>query len=207
MLWLKVFVRLSIGSIIILNIGLSGLYYFFKYDKGESIKDEIERIEGQKNAVQKKINDLKANLNDLQEMDKAMNRMGGEVNRLLKFIPNKVTSSMILNHLNIQAKSAGVDLEDINNRGGSETEGFYEKLKISVTVKGLFAQILVFLSKLTSLSEVVTVENFDLIEVQQRGQQVGGLKEVKMKMDIYGYRYITPIVVQKNENKKQDVTQ
>ena len=79
--------------------------------------------------MQKKINDLKTNLNDLHEMDKAMNRMGSEVSRLLKFIPNKVTSSMILNHLNIQAKSSGVDLEDINNRGGSEIESFYEKLK------------------------------------------------------------------------------
>ncbi len=207
MLWLKIFLRLSIGSIIILNIGLSGLYYFFKYDKGESIKNEIKSLEGQKNAVQKKINDLKASLNNLQEMDKAMNSMGTEVNKLLEFIPNKVTSSMILNHLNIQAKSAGVDLEDINNRGGSEIKNFYEKLKISVTVKGLFTQVLIFLSKLTSLTEVVTVENFDLTEVQQRGQQIGGLKEVKMRMDIYGYRYIAPVLDQKNKDEKKEVTQ
>ena len=195
--------RLSIGSIIILNMGLSSLYYFLKYDKGESIQDEITSLEGQKNAVQKTIDDLKVSLNNLHEMDNAMNSMGTEINKLLEFIPNKVTSSMILNHLNIQAKSAGVDLEDINNRGGSETKDFYEKLKISVTVKGLFTQVLIFLSKLTSLTEVVTVENFDLIEIQQRGQQIGGLKEVKMRMDIYGYRYIAP----ENKDEKKEVTQ
>ena len=206
MLWLKVLGQLSLGSFIIIGIILGGLYRVFKYDTGKGIVNEIKRMESQKNTIKGEINDLKGKLNGLQEMDRSINMMGSEINRFLRFIPNKMTSSMILNHLNVHAKAAGVSLENINNRGGNQKEDFYEKIKISVTVKGLFTQVLIFLSNLTGLTEIITVENFDLVEVQQRGQKIGRLKEVKMRMDIYGYRYIAPIVEQ-NRNKKVEVTQ
>ena len=132
-----------------------------------------------------------------------MNLMGDEINKFLKFIPDKVTSSMILNHLNEKARLAGVVLENIVNHKVSETKEFYEKLKVSVTVRGPFTQILIFLSKLTSLTEIITVESFNMDNPSQEKNQ----REVKIRMDIYGYRYITPIIAQQNSTpKNQEVS-
>ncbi len=170
------------------------MYYVFKYDKGESVQSEINDLETQKQTAQQKVEELKGELNRLQDMDKAMNLMGDEINKFLKFIPDKVSSSMILNHLNEKARSSGVELENIVNHRVSEKKEFYEKLKVSVTVRGLFTQILIFLSKLTSLTEIITVESFTMEELAQKGR-----REVKMRMDIYGYRYITPIIVTQDQ--------
>ena len=189
-MWFKLFSQLSIGVVIILSGGVAGIYYVLKYDKGSNITEEINNLETQKQTAQQKVENLKGELNRLQDMDKAMNLMGDEINKFLKFIPDKVSSSMILNHLNEKARTSGVELENIVNHRVSEKKEFYEKLKVSVTVRGLFTQILIFLSKLTSLTEIITVESFTMEEMAQKGR-----REVKMRMDIYGYRYITPIIV------------
>ena len=207
MLWFRSFAQLSIGVVILVSGMFAGLYYMLKYDNGQSIKDATRSLEQQKNVVQKDIDSLKLELQQLQEMDKAMNLMSDEINKFLQFIPQKLTSAMVLNHLNIHAKASGVNLENITSHTAVEEHEFYEKIKISVTVKGLYTQVLVFLSKLTGLTEIVTVEHFALKEVQGRGKYVGGLNEVTMKMDIYGYRYTSPIIDVAAENKQKEVKQ
>ena len=202
-MWFKLFSQLSMGLVIIFSGGVAGVYYVFKYDKGESIQNEIQSLDEQKAKAQQSIEDLKMELSNLQEMDKAMNLMGDEINKFLKFIPDKVTSSMILNHLNEKARSAGVELENIVNHKVSETKEFYEKLKVSVTVRGLFTHILIFLSQLTSLTEIITVESFNMDNPSHKK----GRGEVKIRMDIYGYRYITPIIAQQDSTSaKQEVS-
>ena len=200
MLWFRVFSQLNLSIVIIFSCGIAGVYFLVKYDNGQTIKNEIHGLENQKSVIQKKIDTLNQELTHLQELDKAMNLMGDEINRFLQFIPNKMTSAMVLNHLNIHAKASGVNLEGINSHSSVEKQEFYEKIKISITIKGLFTQILVFLSKLTSLTEIITVENFNLEEVRQKGKYISGLNEVTMTMDIYGYRYISPIIVDTKED-------
>ena len=201
-MWFKVFSQLGIGMVIILSGGVAGGYYIFKYDKGESIKTEINSLEEQQNKTKKSIGDLEVELKDLQKMDQAMNLMGDEINKFLEFIPDRVTSSMVLNYLNEEARSAGVELEHIVNHKVSEKKEFYEKLKVSVTVRGLFTQILIFLSKLTSLREIITVESFNMENLSKdKGQN-----EVKMRMDIYGYRYITPIIAKQDSTTEKEVS-
>ena len=203
MLWFRVFSQLSIGMIIILSAGFAGLYYITKYDNGESIKNEIASLDTQKNAVQKEIEELNGELKNLNELDKAMNSMSGEINKFLQFIPNKMTSSIVLNHLNQQAKVAGVDLQDIVTYSNVEKREFYEKLKVNVTVKGLFTQVLVFLSKLTNLKEIITVEQFSMEPVAQKKKYAKGVNEIKIQMDIYGYRY-TSAIIEEDKNRQED---
>ncbi len=204
MLWLTIFSQLSIGIIIILSGGFAGVYYLWKYDSGQVIKDEIQKLEQKQNTIKEQITSMNLELQQLGEVDKAMRLMGKEMNKFLQFIPSKVTSAMILNHLNTHAKSAGVDLQGITNHSYIEKKEFYEKLKISITVKGLFSQILVFLSKLTGLTEIITVDTFNLQETRKKGKYIEG-NEVIMKMDIHGYRYISSIISETKASQKEVV--
>lgn len=197
-MWIKIFAQTSIGIMIIVSAGIAGIYYVSKYNNGQSIKSEISSLDQQKKDVEKSIKNLELELEGIQEVEKVMNVMGDKMNEFLKFIPDKMTSSMILNHLNINAKSAGVELSNIANHDVVGKEEFYEKIKINITVKGVFTQVLVFLSKLTGLTEIVTIESFVLKEVPRKKQLTG---EVQMQMEIYGYRYITPIVDANSVNK------
>ena len=203
-MWFKIFAQLGIGMVIILSAGVASVYYVWKYDKGEAIQQEIESLEQQQNKAKKSIEDLKVELINLKQMNQTMSLMGDKINEFLKFMPDKVTSSMVLNYLNEKARSAGVELENIVNHKVSEKKEFYEKLKVSVTVRGLFTQVLIFLSKLTGLTEIITVESFNMENLSQNK----GKNEVKMRLDIYGYRYIMPIIAKQDSTntKKKEVS-
>ncbi len=192
--FIRSFAEINIGLVILLSGCIAGGYYFVKYDKGDSIRQQIQQINRDKDKTKETINNLNLELKALQETDVVVNQMGMEINSFLKFIPSKLTSAMMLNHLNNTAKSTGVSLEGITNYDFVQKEEFYEKLKVSVTIKGIFSQVLLFLSKLTGLTEVITVENFSMESTRQRSISIQGMDEVQVRMDIYGYRYVSPIV-------------
>ena len=122
-----------------------------------------------------------------------------EIAQLLKYIPNELTSSRILKHLNHLTKASGVHLEDIKNYGSVKKEKLYEKLRINMKIRGFFSQLLLFLSKITELNIFVTVEEFTIEHDlrQKRSRQL--LNELRVNMDIYGYRYLPEII---SENDK-----
>ena len=191
---IRVFPNTNIAFAILLSGCIAGGYYLVKYDKGDSIKQQIQQINKDKDTTREKTNNLKLALKALRETDVVVNQMGMEINSFLKFIPSKLTSAMMLNHLNNTAKSTGVSVEGITNHDFVKKEEFYEKLKVSVTINGVFSQVLLFLSKLTGLTEVITVESFSMDSIRRQDISIRGLDEVKMRMDIYGYRYVSPIV-------------
>ena len=191
---IRVFPNINITLIILLSGSIAGGYYLVKYDKGDSIKQQMQQINKDKDTTREKINNLKLALKALQETDVVVNQMGMEINNFLKFIPSRLTSAMMLNHLNNTAKSTGVSVESVTNHDFVKKEEFYEKLKVSVTIKGVFSQVLLFLSKLTGLTEVITVESFSMENIRRQDLSIQGLDEVKMRMDIYGYRYVSSIV-------------
>ena len=194
LIFIKSFAHTNILVVLLMSGAIAGVYYLVKYDKGDSIKAQIQQINKDKDKTREQINNLKLELKALQETVEVINQMGLEINKFLQFIPSRLTSAMILNHLNNTAKSTGVNVEDITNYDFVQREDFYEKLKVSVTIQGVFSQILLFLSKLTGLTEVITVESFSMQSVRRNTISIQGLDEVKMRMDIYGYRYVSPII-------------
>jgi len=200
-MFFKNFSQLSLGIAILISGGIAGLYYFFKFDNGKSIKNATENIKIKQTEANEKIKKLNTQLKKNKEMEKTMSLMGDEMNKFLTYIPNKMSSSMILNYLNKTATDSGVDLKDIVNHNSSKKEEFYEKLRVTITVEGFFTQVLVFLSKLTSLDKILTVEEFSLQDIKKQKKSSTALDEVRMRMDIYGYKY-TSQIVEDNTDKK-----
>ena len=193
MVWIRTFADLSFMLLIVLSACLAGVYWLVWYDKGTSLQSQISSINSRKATLTAEVKDLKDKLKNLKEIDVTVNEMGSEFEKFLQFIPNQLTSLKIMNHLNMSARDSGVDLQGISSHKASrlKKDEFYEKVKINVVVKGFFSQILSFLSKLTGLPEIITVENFVITQLRSSSRRkLGTLDEVKINMDIFGYRYI-----------------
>lgn len=203
MLWIKVFSQLSIVVIIMFNIVIAGLYYVFKYDSGKSIEIEIHNIRKQQKKIQIKNKKLNKKINDFKSIHNLTNQLGEKINSIVNYIPNKITDATILKHLNTESKKAGVSIENIRNQGvidASEAD-FYKKIKIHVTVKGGFSQVMIFLSALTGLPIMLIIENFTIKQVTQKVKSVHSFnQEIIMDMDMYGYKY-TDSIIKKSEKK------
>ena len=199
---IKSFLDLSYGLIILVSSFLAGGYFLIGYDKGDDITKQIQKINQDKDNTQAKITGLNEELKALQATDTMINQTSMEINKFLQFIPNKLTSAMVLNHLNNTAKAAGVNVENIKSYDAPvEKKEFYEKVKVNLTIEGVFSQVLVFLSNLTNLTEVITVESFSMRKSNKNLRKIKGLSGVTVTMDIYGYRYTVPIVDIENEKR------
>ena len=201
MVWIRTFADLSLVLIIVFSGCIAGVYWLVWYDKGTSISSQISSINNQKTKLSTEVKGLRGKLKNLKEIDVTVNEMGSEFEKFLQFIPNQLTSLKIMNHLNKSARDSGVDLQGIRSHRATrlKKDEFYEKVKINVTVKGFFSQILSFLSKLTGLPEIITVETFVINQLGGSSRKrTGTLDEVQIKMDIFGYRYIDNVIA---ENK------
>lgn len=200
-MWLKIIADLQIVLVLLLNIMLMGGYYFLEYNDGSAIKSAIAQLEKDKVKVQEDISDLELKLQDVQKMDESMKTHAEEISQLIKYIPNELTSSQILKHLNHLTKASGIHLEDIKNYGTVKKEELYEKLRINMKIRGFFSQVLLFLSKVTELNIFVTVEEFTIEKDMRQEQSRQLLNELRVSMDIYGYRYLTETVSENNTKK------
>ncbi len=188
-MWLKIFSQWPLVMMILLSSGFTGFYWLFQYDNGSSIQKEIDNIKATNTKTQSEVKELELRLVTLQETDNAINEMGDEFNQFLALIPDKMNSSVILDYLTSISKITGVHLQTVQNTKVLEKKDFYEKFKVDIIIKGFYGQILMFLSKLTGLPEIVTVESFTMDHTSGRGQG-SSTGEVEMKMDVFGYRYV-----------------
>ena len=112
----NIIIDMTIGMVVLTSLILGGFYYVLFYDNGDSIKQATNGLINQEAQVQKDIEDLKKKLARLKQMKQVLDKTQDEVNKFLKFMPNTLTSLMILNNLNRNAKSSGVVLENIRTR-------------------------------------------------------------------------------------------
>ena len=199
-MWLKIISDLQFGLTLLLSGVIMGVFYFWKFDDGSSINSQVTQLENDKTKIQQEIESLTVKLRNVRKMDQSMKTQAVEITQLLEYIPNELTSSRILKHLNHLTKMSGVHLEDIKNYGSVKKEKLYEKLRINMKIRGFFSQLLLFLSKITELNIFVTVEEFTIEHDlrQNRSQQLQLLNELRVNMDIYGYRYL-PEIISKND--------
>ena len=193
MVWIRGFADMSVILLVIVSAAIAGIYRLVKYDNGSSIQSQTQSLYNNKNKLAKEVKSLQSKLENMRQVNNTINQMGSEFDKFLKFIPDKLTSATIMNHLNITAKDSGVDLQGMTSHQSSrrqKKDDFYETVRINVVVKGFFSQILSFLSRLTGLSEIITVESFVISHPSGSRKKIGSLGEVQINMDIFGYRYI-----------------
>ena len=202
MLLHNIILDMTIGMVVFISLLLGGFYYLAFYDNGDSIKEETNNLISAESRVQKQIIDLKKNLAKLRQMKQVLDKTQGEVNKFLKFMPNTLTSLMILNNLNANAKLSGVKLENITNREHSvKNNKPYNIIEMKLDIKGSFSQILEFLSQLTSSPKILTFHNFGL-KNQDSNNNEGRQKNINdygrntqmiMNATVYAYKYNEPI--------------
>ena len=197
MLLHNIILDMTIGMVIFISLLLGGFYYLFVFDNGDSIKQATTSLVNNEALAQKEIKELKEKLTHLERMKQVLDRTQDEVNKFLRFMPNTLTSLMILNNLNANAKDSGVILENIKTRElPAQDRRPYSIVQVNLNIKGLFNQILVFLSRLTDSPEIITFHEFTLRnENMMDSGSSGSIKygQITMTATIHGYKYNEPI--------------
>lgn len=172
--------RLNVVEIIAFGGLLFGLYYFLQFqDNIEKSIKKLEAKETQQAKVGKDKNTKQKELDDRLKFKQKMDLKEEAILHFLNFVPNDLTPSNLFAYLDEEAKLAGINIQDKQDRDSLDLQD-YTGLRMDVKVKGSFSQVLLFLSKLTSKKRIIVVDEID-IRLKEGGAVSAEIKLLSFK--------------------------
>lgn len=175
------------GRVVVFSLVICGLYYLVGYDSGAAHLANVESYKAQLAEIQQKSEKVDKEIDEIRALKAAQEKDSERLNILLGFIPEKLSNFEMMRTLSNEAKAVGVNINSIRDSGASSAKSgeFYEEIGVDVNLEGSFSQLLLFLSNLTRLNQIVTVNTLDL-----RGLS-GADGALSMNAQVRGYRYVT----------------
>ena len=180
--------NLTLTQILVFGSVLAGGFYFTVYNKGDSLKSQIESEQTAFQKAEKILAEKKDELVQLKQFEADLKKDERSINIFLDYISEQMTSIEMFRFITQEAKIAGVNIEDKRDHG-AVTKKTLDILKASLKISGSFQQIVYFLSKLTDQKRILSVTKIN-VNASERDQHVTA------DMDISAYRY-KPVVEKK----------
>ena len=196
--------HLNLIGIIFLSGVLAAGYWFFFYDKSSDIIQATDNLRNEIIQTDKKIKKKTDEIQKAITFDSSVKQLGQELQLFYEYFPHQLTNRQLFQDLTRLSKNSGLDIISMSGSPRQKQTDLYETLVVKLTVEGEFAQFLSFLSKLTSLNKVVTVQNVNIQPVNRRNQiENAKIQKIRAQINVSGFRYVQPVTVQ-DENAKQN---
>lgn len=181
---------LPIGRVIVLSLVISGLYYLVGYDGGAQFQIAIDTANKTLQDLEVEDKKLEVELQEIRALKAAQEKDSEQLNMLLAFIPEKFSNFELMRTLSNEAKAVGVDIDSLKDVGVLANKGaeFYAEIGVDIEIDGSFAQLLLFLSNLTKLKQIVTLDTLSLRTVGSQSSD----SQLTMSAQVRGYRYVAP---------------
>jgi type IV pilus assembly protein PilO len=176
---------MSLGKVLMLSLVVSGLYYMIAYDAGDTWRAVIAQTIQTKADLEEKTRKIDKDLEEVNNLREAQEKDAERLNILLGYIPEKLSNFELMKTLSNEAKAVGVNINQIRDKGGqATTTEFYEEIGVDIDLEGSFSQLVLFLSNLTRLNQILTLESLSLRAAQ-------GDSSLLMSAQVNGYRYVS----------------
>jgi Tfp pilus assembly protein PilO len=178
---------LGMGRVIMISLVICGLYYLVAYDSGDTWRASISQSVQTKDEISKTIARLDGELQEIETLKRAQEQDAEKLKLLLGYIPEKLSNFELMRTLSNEAKAVGVSINQIRDKGGTQAKEneFYEEIGVDIDLEGTFPQLVLFLSNLTKLNLILTLETLDL-----KTTGAGGEGALEMAAQVNGYRYV-----------------
>jgi Tfp pilus assembly protein PilO len=184
-------VHISTGRAAIIGLFIAGLYYIGMYDDGAAIEKKIEE---QKLSIQQstaELNRIKRAIEDSKRYKKVAEELGERMGSILRYIPEELRASDLMKRLSNEAKATGSNIMSVKDQGIVK-EGFFEKVGVDLRIEANFGQILLFLSYLTRVDKIITLESFSITggKMEFNELEVGEKPQLNFSGKFLGYRFV-----------------
>ncbi|MBX7231966.1 MAG: type 4a pilus biogenesis protein PilO [Bdellovibrionales bacterium] len=171
----------------LLSLILCGVYYLISFDNGDRFKNMITESENRKNEINKEMVKVDESLSEIRALKLAQERDLEKLTALLAFIPEKLSKIELMRTISNEAKAVGANINQVQDAtvANNTNNDFYEEVGVDVELVGSFTQLMLFLSNLTRLNQILTLNSLELkgAESSQDRESLG------MTAQLRGYRY------------------
>lgn len=134
---------------------------------------------------------------NLDAYEKQLKRMHEDFGALLRQLPSKTEIEALLRDVSQTAQEDGLS-QHLFRPEGEQRKGFYAQKPISMDYSGSYQQIARFVSDVSALPRIVTLENFRLHPVNS-----GDGSQLSFSVTAYTYRYLSEGEAISNKHKRK----
>lgn len=183
-------VEMSYGQALAIGLAVALLYFLVFYDSGQGEIDAAKKAQRQVAELNQKVALAQRNLTRSKEFKETLKLKDEQFLTFTSYIPEQLNISDMMKSISSEAKAAGVNIISIKEGGRSGPSYQYTTpLAIEVILEGGFPQHILFLSYLTRLDSIFTVESMAFSGKKISGGGDPSQISVQFKATIVGYRY------------------
>ncbi len=150
-------------------------------------KKEIQGLNQTKSGLEQEIGKAKAVAARLDDHKAEMTRTEKKFENASLLLPQKKEIPSLLTNVSGQATASGLDILSFKPQS-ERLKDFYAEIPVSISVKGPYHDVGVFLDKVSKLERIVTAENI----VMGSPSNEDGEMLLSTKLSIVTYRFIEP---------------
>ena len=187
--------NLTIGKALLIGIGIAAGYYYFLYNNGATLRMAIQRERQSIAKNQMQIASINRAIQAAKTYKAVKATLGAEMKSVIKAIPTQLTSLQFMQTISNKAKSAGLQINSVAPGGtfqspnfGTKKKIFFEPIVVSVQLTGTYNQVMRFMSSLTALNKIVTVED---LTINGQSSTTSSAPVISMSSNLAAYRFLT----------------
>lgn len=197
--------EMNIVVMLLLSGILTAGYWTLGYDDGSAVISKQTSIVNQLKKAEINISEAKLDIEKIHVFDQSIKKLGQDVEIFLRYIPENLSSSNLFTDLTRAAKQKKIIVKNMVSLG-LRPSGLYNTIILKLSLEGDFKQILSFLSQLTAMDKIITVNNINISPLRgQKGPQQHQSSKLNVTMDVSSYQYKRPIQKKTKSSKKEKV--
>ena len=176
--WPRVFVIAAI---------VAGLYFQFGLEEGVT-DAQFAEVESRKVVAQTSLESTQKAVADLKKFREELDLMNAQFLQVVELMPAEANVADFMLQIREEATRGGARVKKLEPLKEIGKFDFYETRKLEISLEGTYSQILSFLSNLSRLKRLVTVEKIGLSQ-QGIANEEG---KVAFTGTLTNYRYVKP---------------
>ncbi|MCM2281626.1 MAG: type 4a pilus biogenesis protein PilO [Bdellovibrionaceae bacterium] len=174
-------------KIFIIALALSAGYYFFMFDDGSSLDQALNVARAELKKEQEMLAKTEKAMKDLDRFKEELNSQQAQVREVMSFLPNQMNVSELVSTIQDRANQAGMRVTKSEPKDETKKVEFYESMPLQVELQGTYSQVAAFLSLLSKLPRLVTI---DKIALRLDPKSPPDNPKLAFAATIIGYRFV-----------------
>lgn len=160
--------RIKLGIAVVLAL-LPLIVFFFAYYQPKS--EEIEKLIGQKQNLEREVREVKAKAADLAKFEKELEEARVLFEETSTLLPKDKEIPKLLKDISSLGRSAGLDFLTFKPLGDIPKD-FYAEIPVTINVRGPYHNMGFFFDQVSKLERIVSVTNVKMSSPKKEGAEM-----------------------------------
>ena len=163
--------QLGIEKAILIGIVLTFVYYFALYDNGDVLETSLLTNAAMVQQKTKELEVMQRTLADAKKHQEVAAKLGKDLEQVLSAVPQEYNSVELMKLISSEAKTVGLNILSLTGSEGlaADPGKNFVPIQVTVSLRGTFNQVMMFLSNLTKVGKVILTKNLTLTSAVSAG--------------------------------------